>query len=141
MTISLDSARSIVGGALRHGGDEGFNPLAVVVLDAGGHVVAAERQDGAAIGRIDIAHGKANGAISLGVSSRTLGEMAIDRPHFMAGATGAIRGSIVPVAGGLLVESQGVVIGAVGVSGDTSDHDESAASAGINAAGLVVRAI
>ena len=49
-----------------------MKPLTVVVLDAGGHVVAAEREDGASIGRFAIAHGKAHGALALGMGSRSI---------------------------------------------------------------------
>lgn len=137
MTIlTLNHARSILTGAFAHRKSAGFNPLCVVVIDAGGHVVACEREDGVANRRFDIALGKAYGAISVGVNSRTLGVMAVERPHFMNGVTAAIGGSLVPVAGGVLIVDGGRTIGAVGVSGDTSDNDEAAAIAGIHAAGL-----
>jgi len=115
---------------------EDYNPLCVVVIDAGGHVIECEREDGVANRRFDVALGKAYGAVSIGVNSRTLGVMAVDRPHFMNGVTAAIGGSLVPVAGGVLIVDGGRTIGAVGVSGDTSDNDEAAAIAGILAAGL-----
>jgi uncharacterized protein GlcG (DUF336 family) len=134
--LSLDHARKIITGALAHRVTAGFNPLCVVVIDAGGHVIACEREDGVANRRFDVALGKAHGAISIGVNSRTLGVMAVDRPHFMNGVTAAIGGSLVPVAGGVLIVENGRTIGAVGVSGDTSDNDEAAALAGIHAAGL-----
>ena len=138
MSIGINTARAIVSAALAHGRKHGMRPLCVAVLDSGGHLVAFEREDGVANRRFDVAHAKAYGAISLGVSSRTLGTMAIDRPHFMAGVTAAIGGALVPVAGGVLVsDGGGRIIGAVGVSGDTSDNDEAAALAGIRAAGLV----
>jgi uncharacterized protein GlcG (DUF336 family) len=134
--LTLRHAREIISGALSHRATEGFNPLCVVVIDSGGHVIACEREDGVANRRFDVALGKAYGAISIGVNSRTLGTMAVERPHFMAGVTAAIGGSLVPVAGGVLIVDEGRTIGAVGVSGDTSDNDEAAALAGIRAAGL-----
>lgn len=134
--LTLDHARKIITGALAHRVTAAFNPLCVVVIDAGGHVIACEREDGVANRRFDVALGKAYGAISIGVNSRTLGVMAVDRPHFMNGVTAAIGGSLVPVAGGVLIVENGRTIGAVGVSGDTSDNDEAAALAGIHAAGL-----
>ena len=135
--LTLDHARTIVAAALRHGHDQGFAPLCVAVLDAGGHLVAFEREDGVANRRFDVAHAKAHGAISIGANSRALGEMAEARPHFVAGVTAAIGGALVPVAGGVIVlDDSGDRIGAVGVSGDTSDNDEAAAIAGITAAGL-----
>ncbi len=137
MTIlTLAHARAIISGALSHRMSEDYNPLCVVVIDAGGHVIACEREDGVANRRFDVALGKAYGAVSIGVNSRTLGVMAVDRPHFMNGVTAAIGGSLVPVAGGVLIVDGGRTIGAVGVSGDTSDNDEAAAIAGILAAGL-----
>ena len=140
MTISLDQARTIVSAALAHGRDKGMTPLCVAVLDAGGYLKAFEREDGAANRRFDIAHGKAYGAISIGVSSRTLGNMAVDRPHFVNGLIGAFGGALVPVPGGVIVtDGDGQVVGAVGISGDTSDNDEAAALAGIAAAGLGVK--
>ncbi len=116
-----------------------MSPLCVAVLDAGGHLVAFEREDGVPNRRFDVAHGKAYGAISMGLNSRTLGQLAVDRPHFINGVTSAI-GSLVPVPGGVVItDERGVSIGAVGVSGDTSDNDEAAAIAGIAAAGLVAK--
>ena len=140
MNISLGQARTIVAAALAHGREQGFNPLSVAVLDAGGHLTAFEREDGSSNRRFEIAHGKAHGAISFGVGSRRLGEMAVERPHFVAGVTSAFGGAVVPVPGGVIVvDGDGHPLGAVGVSGDTSDNDEAAAVAGIEAAGLTAR--
>jgi uncharacterized protein GlcG (DUF336 family) len=134
--MNIDQARTIIAAALAHRAAQGLNPLCVAVLDAGGHLVAFEREDGVANRRFDVAHGKAYGAISIGANSRALGAMAVERPHFIAGVTAAIGGALVPVAGGVIVVEGGRRIGAVGVSGDTSDNDEAAAIAGIRAAGL-----
>lgn len=137
VTLTIDHARTIIASALAKGAEEGMNPLAVTVLDAGGHLLAFERQDGASFGRFEIGHGKAYGAIALGMGSRALGGAAESRPHFVQGANGAFGGALVPVPGGVLVTgSNGTVIGAVGVSGDNSDNDETCAVAGIEAAGL-----
>ncbi len=135
--MTLDTARSIIAASLAKGRVEGFLPLTVVVLDAGGHVVAVERQDGSSNRRFDIAYGKAHGAVSLGVGSRALSVRAQAEPHFIASATAAIGGSLIPVPGGVLAsDASGRLLGAVGVSGDKSDNDEIAAVAGIEAAGL-----
>ncbi len=140
MNITLEQARAIVSATLAYGREMAMNPLCVAVLDAGGHLKAFEREDGVANKRFEVAFGKANGAVSIGVSSRTLGQMAIDRPHFMAGLIGTVGGSLVPVPGGVLVvDADGTIVGAVGVSGDTSDNDEAAALAGIQAAGLTAK--
>ncbi|MFD9670090.1 heme-binding protein [Rhodococcus sp. NPDC059968] len=138
MTIDLGTARRIIESARTCANDKGFEPLTIVVLDAGGHVLAAEREDGASNKRFEIAFGKAHGALALGIGSRSLMGRAEQQPYFIAAATAAIGGSLVPVPGGVLVrETEGSLLGAVGVSGDTSDNDEAVAVAGIEAVGLV----
>ncbi|MDA3039251.1 MAG: heme-binding protein [Actinomycetota bacterium] len=135
--LTLSQAQAIIEGAVALAADRGFKPLCIVVLDEGGHVRATARQDGATFGRVEVANAKAFGAVSIGPNSRQLEQMALDRPHFMAGVIGAIGGAVVPVAGGVVIlDADGSRIGAVGVSGDTSDNDEAAAIAGIEAAGL-----
>ena len=115
--------------------------MTVVVLDAGGHVVAVEREDGSSIGRFEIGFGKAHGALSLGMGSRSIMGRAEQQPYFIAAVTSAVGGSLVPVPGGVLVrDSGGDLLGAVGVTGDTSDNDEAAAVAGIEGAGLTAQA-
>lgn len=138
MYLTLAQASAIVDGALEKRKEAGFKPLGVVVLDAGGHVVAFKREDGASMLRFDVAQGKAYGALGLGQSSRKLEKIALDRPHFFAGYVGVSGGKAVPVAGGVLIRDKaGNLLGAVGASGDTSDNDEAAVIAGIEAAGLV----
>jgi uncharacterized protein GlcG (DUF336 family) len=136
-TLELETARTIVAGARAHGSSAGLKPLTVVVLDAGGHVVAAEREDGSSMKRFDIAFGKAYGALSLGMGSRSIMGRAEQQPYFIAAVTSAVGGTLVPVPGGVLVrDAGGDLLGAVGVTGDTSDNDEAAAAAGITGAGL-----
>lgn len=140
MTLSLDTARALLAAARAHGAQEGLNPLTVVVLDAGGHLLAAEREDGSSNKRFEIAFGKANGALALGLGSRALMARAEAQPYFIAAAASAIGGALVPVPGGVLVRGgDGELLGAVGVTGDTSDHDEAAAVAGIAAVGLTAQ--
>jgi uncharacterized protein GlcG (DUF336 family) len=140
MAIDLQTARTIIAAALSTGHDKAFKPLTVVVLDAGGHVVAAEREDGASIGRFDIAFGKARGALALGMGSRALMARAEQQSYFIAAATAATGGSLIPVPGGVLVRDRADhLLGAVGVSGDTSDNDEAAAVGGIQAAELLAQ--
>lgn len=135
--VTLAAAQSIVAAALAEGRALGLKPISVAVLDAGGHLVAFAREDNSSNLRPQIATAKASGALALGVSSRTIGEMAIDRPTFITAAAGLNPDGIVPAAGGVLIrDAAGVVIGAVGVTGDNSDNDEKAAMAGILAAGL-----
>ncbi len=136
--LSLAKANRIIGAGFTRAKELGLKPLAICVLDAGGHPLAFQRQDGASMLRFDIAFGKAYGALAVGAGSRTVGKMAVERPHFFTGLSGVSGGRIVPVAGGVLVKSRtGVLLGAVGVTGDTSDNDEIAALAGVEAAGLV----
>lgn len=138
--LDLATARDIIAAAFVAGQEREFKPLSVAVLDAGGHLMAFERQDGSSTHRYQVAHGKAHGAIAMGVGSRGLDHMARDRPHFMAAVTSAVGGALVPVPGGVLIcDDVGTVIGAAGASGDTSDNDEAAVIAGIESAGLVPR--
>lgn len=136
--ISANKARMIIRKALAKGREEGFKPLAVVVLDAGGHVKAFEREDGAAPGRFGIAQGKAYGAVMLGMAGSAQMARAEQQAYFMAAVNGVYGGQVVPVPGGILIrDKRGVVIGAVGVTGDTSDNDVIAGMAGVDAAGLI----
>ncbi len=137
MSLILDTARRIVAGVRGHAAEGGFKPMTVVVLDAGGHVVAVEREDGSSMSRFEIGYGKAYGALALGMGSRAIMGRAEQQPSFIAAVTSAVGGSLVPVPGGVLVrDSEGALLGAVGVTGDTSDNDEAAALAGIAAAGF-----
>ncbi len=136
-TLPLDSARKVIDAALAKAADLRLKPLGVTVLDAGGHLMAFERQDGASFLRYQIGSGKAFGALATGVGSRAVATMAIERPHFMQGLSGVSEGRVVPVPGGVLIrDGAGAILGAVGISGDTSDNDEAAAIAGIEAAGF-----
>ncbi len=135
--LTLDQAQTIVEKALAKGREMKMNPLTVSVVDDGGHLKAFARSDGpGAALRPQVATGKAFGAVGMGRSSRQLGGMFQERPHFGAALVAASEGRLVPVPGGVLIKSGEEIIGAVGVSGDTSDNDELAAVAGIEAAGL-----
>ncbi|MEY8830582.1 heme-binding protein [Sedimentitalea sp. XS_ASV28] len=137
MAISLRKARTIIRKALEKGRELELKPLSVVVLDAGGHVQAFEREDGASPGRFAIAHGKAHGAVMLGMAGTAQMARAEQQAYFMDAVNGLFGGQVVPVPGGVLIrDKKGAVIGAVGVTGDTSDNDARAALAGIEAAGL-----
>ena len=138
--ISLDQASAAIAGAFARGRELGLKPLCAVVLDAGGHAIALQRQDGASTLRPQIATGKASGALALGVSSRKIGEMAAERPSFVAALGPIAPDGIVPAAGGVIVvDGDGQPIGAIGITGDTSDNDEACALAGIAAAGLTAQ--
>jgi len=114
-----------------------LKPMTAVVLDAGGAVICAQRQDGASPIRVDLAKGKANGAVMMGISSRKLGERAEQQAYFIQAVNALCNGSLVPVAGGVLIHNdQGQLLGAVGVTGDTSDNDEALALDAVAAVGL-----
>jgi len=137
-TLNLAAANRIIEAALAHGATLGLKPLSVAVLDAGGHLIAFARQDRSSNLRPEIAIGKASGALDLGVSSRKIADMAAERPGFIGAAVGIAHAGLIPAAGGVLVhDAAGAVIGAVGVTGDTSDNDEACALHGIAASGLI----
>jgi len=136
--ITLRKARTIVRKALEKGRELELKPLSVVVLDAGGHVIAFEREDGASPGRFAIAHGKAYGSVMLGIAGTAQRDRAEAQAYFVQAMNGLFGGRFVPVPGGVLVrDKKGAVAGAVGVTGDTSENDAAAALAGIDAAGLL----
>jgi uncharacterized protein GlcG (DUF336 family) len=125
MTVTLADALSIAQATLAAGRTRGAAPLTVVVLDAGGHMVAALREDGSGIIRREIAEGKAYGALGMGLPSRTLFERASGNPNFFTALAAASGGRMVPNPGGVLLrDAEGRIAGAVGVSGDTGDMDE-----------------
>ena len=135
--VTLAQASTIVDVALKKGRDTNCAPLTVAVLDAGGHLVAFKREDKSGLLRFDIAFGKAWGALGMGFGSRTLAERAANTPQFFTMLAAASGGRIVTNPGGVLIrDGGGDVVGAVGISGDTSDKDEACAVAGIAAAGL-----
>ncbi len=139
-SLTLKQANTIIETALKKGQELKLQPLTVAVLDGGGHLVAFQRQDRSGILRYDIAYGKAWGALGMGFGSRHIAERAAGMPGFFSALTSISQGRLVPVPGGVLVQgAEGEIIGAVGISGDTSDNDEACAVAGIEAAGLAAR--
>ena len=136
MILTLEIARAMVRAILDTGAEARMKPLSVCVVDAGGHPIAFERSDGASPMRFKVAHGKANGAIQMGIGSRALFERAEAQPYFIQSMNALAGGALVPVPGGVLIRSGGTIIGAVGVTGDSSDNDEACAVAAITAAGF-----
>ena len=137
MSVTLAQASTIVDTALAKGRETACAPLTVAVLDAGGHLVAFKREDRSGILRFDIAYGKAWGALGMGFGSRELADRAGKNPLFFGVLATVSHGRLVPVPGGVLIkDAAGSVLGAVGISGDTSDKDEVCAVAGIEAVGL-----
>ncbi len=139
--LTLSQAQTILAAALAHSRKAGFKPVAVAIIDARGAMKAFAAEDDTSLRRAEIARGKADGAVALGIGTRAIAKMALDRPHFVAAVSHVTGGSLVPVPGGVLIrDASGKLMGAVGISGDTSDNDEAAAAAGIAAAGLVADA-
>jgi uncharacterized protein GlcG (DUF336 family) len=138
IALSLDAARRILDAALAKTTELKLNkPVAVAVLDARGCLKAFAAQDGTSLMRADVAHGKAYGALALGMGSRAIFKRAQEQAYFVDAVNTLARGQIVPVPGGVLMHDQdGKLAGAVGISGDSSDNDEACASAGIAAVGL-----
>jgi uncharacterized protein GlcG (DUF336 family) len=137
MSVNLAQATTIIDVALKRAREMNLAPLSVAVLDAGGHLVAFKREDRSGILRYDIAYGKAWGALGMGFGSRTLFERAAAAPQFFNALYAASGGRMVTNPGGILIrDAGGDVIGAVGISGDTSDNDEACAIAAVSAAGL-----
>ena len=137
VSLSLEQASAIVDEALRLAREHDLQPLTVVVLDAGGHQIALKREDGCGIIRVQVANAKAYGALGMGKSSRDLGAHVADRPLFGNALSVISGGRFATVPGGVLVcDDDGHVIGAVGVTGDTSARDEFTAIGGIKSAGL-----
>lgn len=139
--LTLRKAKIIIRKALEKGKELGFKPLSVAVLDAGGHLIAFERSDGAAPGRVAIATGKAHGAVMLGMAGRAQMARAEQQAYFMQAVNGAFQGQVVPVPGGVLIrDARQNIVGGVGVTGDLSDNDEICAIAGVEAINLTAEA-
>jgi len=137
MSVTLAQASTIVDVALKKARDSNLAPLTIAVLDSGGHLVAFKREDKSGILRFDIAYGKAWGALGMGFGSRTLAGRAAKTPQFFTMLAAASHGRMVTNPGGVLIkDASGNIVGACGISGDTSDKDEMCAVAGIEAAGL-----
>jgi uncharacterized protein GlcG (DUF336 family) len=137
MSLTLSQASTIVDVALKKARENNLAPLTVAVLDAGGHLVALKRDEKNGLLRYDIAFGKAWGALGMGFGSRTLASRAAKTPQFFTMLAAASGGRMVTNPGGVLIkDGTGAIVGACGISGDTSDKDEMCGIAGIEAAGL-----
>lgn len=136
-TLSLELANRIIEGALAKARALKIAPVTVVVLDASGHIKAAQREDGASMFRFDVALGKAWAAVAMGVPSRTLAERAKDNPNFFVSLAATGGGKFLPQPGAVLIrDADGGVIGAAGASGGTGDEDEAVCAHGVHFAGL-----
>lgn len=136
-SLTLEQANAICAGALSFAAAQQLAPLAIVVLDAGGAIVTSLRQDGCGPARMEVALAKGHGAIGMGMPSAMMAGAFQQNPGFVAAIAAATGGKFAAQPGGVLILSDGVAIGAVGISGDTGDKDDAAAVAGVNAAGLI----
>ena len=137
--LNFDQASKIANETRANARETLTNPIAVAVLDSGGHLVVLEREDGAAFMRPPIAIGKAWGALGLGVGTRALETRLQNVPTsapFFASIAALTSGNLIPVPGGVLIMDGDEIVGAAGVSGDTSEKDEACAVAGIESTGL-----
>lgn len=137
-SLTLAQANLIIASALKHSKARGYQPMAVVVLDDAGHIRALQREDGASMFRVDIATGKAWGAVGMGVSSRVLGERAKGNPNFFLALAATSDGKFLPQPGAVVIKnSDGKLLGSVGASGGTGDEDEEICFFGVESAGLL----
>ncbi|MFA8386264.1 MAG: heme-binding protein [Pelagibaca sp.] len=134
--MNLKLANDLISSALDHRRTHGLKPLTIAVIDAGGHLVALQREDGTSNLRAAIAQGKAKGAVAMGLGSRALFTRAQEQPYFIDAMNALNGGALVPVPGGVLIRRDGALIGAIGITGDSSDNDETCAVAAIEAQGL-----
>lgn len=135
--ITLQQANTIIEKAFAKAKEMKVNPLAVVVLDASGHLIAAQRQDNASMFRYDVALGKAWGAVAMGCSSRALAGRAKENPNFMITLSATAQGKFLPQPGAVLIkDAAGNIVGSAGGSGGTGDEDEAVCAYGAEQAGL-----
>lgn len=138
--LTLKQANNLIETAFAKGNELGLKPLTVAVLDPGGHLIALQRQDGTSNLRPKMAIAKAAGSLNLGMSSRAIADMASDRPSFVQALAALAPQEMLPAAGGVLIfDQRGALQGAVGVTGDTSDNDETCALYAVEAIGLACR--
>ncbi len=137
-TLTLDQASTNIDTALGHARRAGFKPLCIVVLDPGGHMLALKREERASFSRPQIATAKAAGCLGMGFGGREIARRAQAAPAFYDALASILPQGFVPVPGGVLIrDAAGSLLGAAGVTGESSDNDEACAVAGIHAAGLV----
>ena len=136
--LTLALANSIIEHALRRAREHQLRPMTIVVVDVDGHLIAAQREDGASMFRFDIALGKAWGAAAFGISSRAIARRAAENPNFFSALTVTAQGRLIPQQGAAVIrDHEGRIIGAAGASGDTGDEDEACCASGVEEAGLV----
>ncbi|MDD9724852.1 heme-binding protein [Roseovarius sp. SK2] len=137
--MNLELANALIVSALEYRRAHDMKPLTIAVIDAGGHLVALQREDGTSNLRPEIAQGKAKGAVAMGLGSRALYTRAQEQPFFIDAMNALNQGLLVPVPGGVLIYRDEKLIGAIGITGDSSDNDEACAVSAINVHGLTAQ--
>ena len=136
--LTMKQALGIATSAVAEAQKSGMAPISVAVLDRGAHVLALLRDERASLGRPEIALAKAAGCLAMGFGGRELARRAERMPQFFTALATVLPQGMVPLPGGVLIrDASGEILGAVGVSGDTSENDEKCAVAGISAQALV----
>lgn len=139
--LSLHQASEIVDAALTTARELDLRPLTITVLDPGGHPIVTKREDGCGILRPQIAHAKAWGCLGTGHGGAVGARHATKDPAFFAALAAISEGRIASSRGGALIRTeQGALLGAIGVSGDRPENDETAAIAGVEKVGLIADA-
>jgi len=139
--LTLKQANTIIEKAFAKAREMKIKPLGVVVLDASGNIVSAQREDGASMFRLDVARGKAWASVAMGASSRALGKRAKDNPNFFVALAATANGRFLPQTGAALIQNaHGEILGAAGASGGTGEEDEACCAYGIEQAGLTADA-
>jgi uncharacterized protein GlcG (DUF336 family) len=139
--LTLKQANTIIEKGLVKAREMKIKPLAIVVLDDSGNIVSAQREDGASMFRMDVAKGKAWGAVAMGASSKALANRAKSNPNFFLTLASTAGGKFLPQTGAALIKDKdGAIIGAAGASGGTGEEDEACCVTGIEAAGLTADA-
>ncbi|MGE0060736.1 MAG: heme-binding protein [Xanthobacteraceae bacterium] len=138
-SIDLETANKVIAGGIAFAREQKMKPLTFVILDTGGHLVSAQREDNSGILRFEIAFGKAWGGLGMGHSTRYLQDhLAVNRPRFVDALAVASNGRFIPVLGGVLIRDKaGKLLGALGITGDTADNDELVAVEAVLRADLV----
>jgi uncharacterized protein GlcG (DUF336 family) len=132
--ITLDLAKKMVAGCEAKAQQQSWR-MNIAIVDNGANLVAFERMDGAFLGSIYIAQHKAITSVNLPFPSRTVGELAYGKDQQPARVPGIAQiPGFVAFPGGLpIMTTDKTLIGAIGVSGSTSDNDELCAQAGLDA--------
>lgn len=138
--LTLQQANQLIQVVLSTAREKQMPPIAVAVLDTGGHLKAFQREDGVSFLRVQIAQAKAWGALGMGINTDAIA-VRYQKDDLQRGFINALNamttGQLIPLPGGILVRNiEGHIIAAVGAAGGESQDDEACVIAGIKAIGL-----